>query len=139
MHTTLYSRLCHCSRANYRCTTHLIVQQTLPLNTANYCCTAHHVIQQSVPLQHSKLSLSCTPHYSAYSVSVTQKTLAVLHTTLFSIQCHFSRANYRCIAHHIFQQTVPIFPSDPSLYYTPHFSAHRATVAQHYIALIHTT
>jgi len=37
-----------------------------------------------------------------------QQTLAELHITLFGRQCHCSTAIYRCTAHHIIQQTVPL-------------------------------
>jgi len=58
--------------------------------------------------QNSKLSLYCTLHYKADSVNVEQQTIAELHTTLFSTQRQCSTTNYRCIAHHIIQQTVPL-------------------------------
>ena len=92
-----------------------------------------------MPLYHSKLSLYCIPHYSAESAIVAQQTIAVLHTTLFSRQCHCSTANYLCTAHHIIQQTVPLYQSKLSLYSTPHYSIDSANVADQSIAVRHTT
>jgi len=89
LHTTLFSRKCHCSTAIYR-------------------CTANRIIHQTVPMYHSKLTLYCTPYYSADSATVAQNTFAELHIKLFSRQFHCSTAKYRCTTHHIIQQTVPL-------------------------------
>jgi len=111
----------------------------VPRSPAIYRCTAHHTIQLTVPLLHSILSLYCTPHNSADSATVEQQSIAVLHTALFSRQSHCSTANFRCTAHQIIQQTVPLRHSKLSLYSTPHYSADSATLSQHSIAVLHTT
>jgi len=87
LHNTLFIRQWHC-------------------NTANYSYTAHQIIQQTVPQKHSKLSLYCTPKYSSLSVTETQQSIAALHATIFSTQCHFSTANSLCTANHIIRQTL---------------------------------
>jgi len=130
LYTTLFSRQCNISIAIYRCNAHHIIQLTVHCNTTISRCIAHHIIQQSEPLKHIKLSLYCTPHYSADGASVTQQTIVVQHTTLFSRQCNCSTAVNRCTAHHIIQQTVPLKHSNLSLCCTPHYSAESATLAE---------
>ena len=77
-------------------------------STAIYRCTARHNIQQAVSLQHNKLSLYCIPNYSAEIVTVAQQHIPVLQTKLFSSQCHYSTAIYRCTAQNIIQQTATV-------------------------------
>ena len=89
-----------------------------------------------MPLYHSNLSLYYTPHYSAESATVAPQTIAVMHTTLFSIQCHCSRAISPCKLHHIMQQNVPMKNSYLKLYCTPNYSANYATVSQQTIAVL---
>jgi len=107
LHTTYFSTQCHSSTAIYRCTAHHIIHRKYHVITATYHCTAHQNFQQTIPLYHSKISRYSTPKYSAHCATVAQPSIAVMHTKLFSRQCHLYTAIFRCTAHHINQQTVP--------------------------------